>query len=286
MNDRAVESRHPTGAPAALACNASPAPIAGLPDFWARVAAARHVALFLDYDGTLAQFQLDRMMARPLTGVVDALLGIIVASRTCLFIVSGRTTDEIVHLAGDLRLTIVGSHGWERRDAESAMTQIPVSAEQERLLSAAHAFAIGLLGAERVERKVASVAAHLRGLTTNAARAARERLTAQWLVDAGDDVVELRPFNGGLELRALGRHKGTAIRELLAELPPDTLAVYIGDDDTDEDAFRALAGRGIGIKVGDDGQPSFAQGRLPSCAAALELLLDWARVRAAAPTSA
>ena len=132
MNDQTVEHTHTTGSSAALTFDGSPTPIAGVPDFWGRVAAAQHVALFLDYDGTLAPFQLDRMMARPLTGVIDTLLGIINASRTFLYIVSGRPTDEIVHLAGDLRLTIVGSHGWERRDAEAVVTRMAISMEQER----------------------------------------------------------------------------------------------------------------------------------------------------------
>ena len=261
-----------------------PQPIAGLPEFWDQLAAATSTALFLDYDGTLAPFQIDRMAARPLDGVIEALLHIIDASDTHVFIVSGRPTAEIVHLAGELGLTIVGSHGWEWRRPGAGQSRAAASGEQERLLSAAHAYAIGLLGAERVERKVASVAAHLRGLAASEALAAREALAAMWLAEAGDDVVELRLFNGGLELRALGRHKGTAILELLAELQAQTLAVFVGDDETDEDAFRALTGIGYGIKVGDAAVPTAAQGRLPSLAATLRFLLDWPRVRARAQT--
>jgi trehalose 6-phosphate phosphatase len=186
-----------------------------------------------------------------------------------------------VHLAGDLGLTIVGSHGWEWQRPGVGLTRAEVSAEQERLLSAAHAFAVGLLGAERVERKVASVAAHLRAMPVGDETEAREALSAHWLSAVGDGAVELRSFDGGLELRALGRHKGIAVTELLAELPVDTLAVYLGDDETDEDAFSALRGFGYGIRVGDAERPSAATGRLRSCADVPRFLLDWANVRAA-----
>jgi trehalose-phosphatase len=286
MNFTRPDDAQPPAASPTGAHVTAPEPIDGLPAFWTEVAATSNTALFLDYDGTLAPFQLDRMSARPLEGVIEALLQIIDASDTHLFIVSGRPTDEIVHLAGDLGLTIVGSHGWEWHRPGLGQSRAAVSAEQERLLSAAHAYAIGLLGAERVERKAASVAAHLRNLDASDVNIAREALAANWLAEAGAGVVELRPFNGGLELRALGRHKGIAVTELLAELPTDTLAVYLGDDETDEDAFRALAGFGYGIKIGEDALPTAAQGRLPSCAAALRFLLDWSRVRANASTRA
>jgi trehalose 6-phosphate phosphatase len=87
--------------------------------------------------------------------------------------------------------------------------------------------------------------------------------------------MEFRPFNGGLELRAAGSTKGTAIEELLALAPAGSLPVYIGDDDTDEDAFAVLEGRGIGIKVGPLDAVTRASGRLPDCEAVRQLLLDW-----------
>jgi trehalose 6-phosphate phosphatase len=49
-------------------------------------------------------------------------------------------------------------------------------------------------------------------------------------------------------------NKGRAVEALLAELDldrPDVLPIYLGDDTTDEDAFRALAGRGLGLVVRD-----------------------------------
>jgi trehalose-phosphatase len=258
-----------------------PIPIDGAPEFWDRVFAAESVALFLDYDGTLAPFHADRMLAVPMHGVVDALLKIIDASDTRLAIVSGRPTAEILHLAGDLELTIVGSHGWESHRPVRGRQYVPVSTSQEGVLDAAYDFAAGLLGAERVERKVASVAAHLRGLPPQEYTKIEQQLATNWLANAGEGIVEFRPFNGGVELRALGRHKGSAILELLAEMPARTLPVFLGDDDTDEDAFQAIRDIGYGIRVGPHDRPTAARGQLASCELVPRFLVDWTRVRAA-----
>jgi trehalose 6-phosphate phosphatase len=48
--------------------------------------------------------------------------------------------------------------------------------------------------------------------------------------------------------------KGRAVLALMAELGldgPEVVPIYVGDDTTDEDAFRAIADRGIGVVVRD-----------------------------------
>jgi len=64
----------------------------------------------------------------------------------------------------------------------------------------------------------------------------------------------LRPGKKVIEVRPrMAWDKGRVVRWLLELLELDTpLPIYIGDDTTDEDAFRAVAEQGIGIRVGDD----------------------------------
>jgi trehalose-phosphatase len=50
-------------------------------------------------------------------------------------------------------------------------------------------------------------------------------------------------------MRARGRDKGDAVREVLAGRPEGAACAYLGDDLTDEDAFAALDGRGLGVLV-------------------------------------
>jgi hypothetical protein len=66
------------------------------------------------------------------------------------------------------------------------------------------------------------------------------------------------PFDGGLELRAPGKNKGDAVSAILAESGPDFAAAYLGDDQTDENAFRAIKGRGLSILVRPEPRPTMA----------------------------
>ncbi|RPJ43124.1 MAG: hypothetical protein EHM19_09270 [Candidatus Latescibacterota bacterium] len=70
--------------------------------------------------------------------------------------------------------------------------------------------------------------------------------------------LELRSFDGGIELLGRGRDKGSAVRTVLAEEGADAAVAYLGDDLTDEDAFRALAGRGLRALVRAELRPSEA----------------------------
>ena len=75
----------------------------------------------------------------------------------------------------------------------------------------------------------------------------------QLKVTPGKMVYELQP--------KIDWHKGKAVAHLLQMLGLDTddvVPLYMGDDITDEDAFRALAGRGIGIIVGNPDDPEVA----------------------------
>jgi trehalose-phosphatase len=250
-----------------------------LPAFWSRVRAARHVTLFLDYDGTLAPFHVDRLQAEPLPGTIEALRAIVADGLATVAIVSGRPIHEILHLLGDLPVAIVGAHGYEVRDPSGAAQVIQTSPEQAAVLDAAYATALQLFDTRRVERKAASVAAHFRGLDPRLSGDIETELERRWRGAGTTGDVEFRPFNGGIELRAAGRTKGTAILELLQSAPSGALPIYIGDDDTDEDAFAALAGHGIGIKVGPSHAVTRADGNLPNCDSVLRLLQDFVALR-------
>lgn len=248
-------------------------------NFWERIHRARHVSLFLDFDGTLAPFHADRLKATPLPGTVDAVLEIARQPDTMVALVSGRPISELLLLFGDHPVLMIGAHGYEvhRPDGQEHVSSI--TPEQSVILDAAYEEALAIFDHDRVERKVASVAVHFRGLDPRAVGEVEDQIERRWRAAGTSELVEFRPFNGGLELRASGRTKGTAIAELLNTLPGDTLPVYIGDDDTDEDAFGVLVDRGIGIKVGPVDAVTKAHGRVPDCEAVRQLLIEWSTAR-------
>jgi trehalose 6-phosphate phosphatase len=253
----------------------------GIPsDFW-RDAAIRshrnvHRAVFLDYDGTLAPLRITRSRARPLPGTARLLSRIAARSDTTVAIVSGRPVAELRRLLPGLPVHLVGEHGWESQRNGCALIQRPLPRKASAALSAAAESAIVAGFARRLERKRASVVLHLRGLRASQVGGLEAEALGLWRSFAEDGSVLLRRTNGGLELRAMGHTKGTAVRELLASSLRETMPIYVGDDETDEDAFREIRDRGLAVWVGSGPNP-IASGWLPSCSAVRTFLEMWER---------
>ncbi|MCZ7585664.1 MAG: trehalose-phosphatase [Deltaproteobacteria bacterium] len=231
--------------------DASPKPPsinAGVPDFWERFDQAPRILLGLDYDGTLAPFRNVRHEAKPLSGISDTLASLTDMPRLRVVIVSGRPLDELATFFPGLPLEMIGAHGWQRRSVSGEIHDFPVDAGHLAGLDASEEAARGAGLGAHLERKTASLALHVRWLSNADAAAALAAARRVWKPTAAEAHLGLREFDGGLELRAPGRHKGVALEELLREMPDGTLPIYVGDDDTDEDAFAAIRERGIGIK--------------------------------------
>lgn len=220
-------------------------------EFAASLMRARRRALMLDYDGTLAPFRVERAEATPYPGIPQALERVNADPATRLIIISGRQAREVEQLLGVRPAPeIWGCHGWERLlpgKREGLVAEIPELTKQALREGAERLYEAG--AGTRLERKPASVALHWRGECDAGVADLRRMALDSWGGVASDPGLEIRHFDGGIELRARGRDKGAAVREALAEEPEETVAAYLGDDETDEDAFRAMAGRGLSVLV-------------------------------------
>lgn len=219
--------------------------------FLEKVRQAPERVLMLDYDGTLAPFHVDPSRAVPYPEVSMVLEEIIAAGGTRVVIVSGRPAGEVPPLlALDQRPEIWGSHGWERLFPDGRRVVEQAGAEARAALEEAAA-GVGALLSEgaRLERKLASVALHWRGLDENLAARIADRAQTAWAPIAHRSAVELLRFDGGLELRAVGCNKQYAVKAVLSEAQPESAIAYLGDDMTDEDAFRAVGRRGLSVLV-------------------------------------
>lgn len=244
------------------------------PLFWEQVGAAGHRLLVLDYDGTLASFRVARDEAWPLPGTVEHLEAI-AAGGNGVAVISGRPLNELIRFLGTLPIRLVGEHGWETQYPDGRTAQHPLPAGSEELLrSAIEAAEAAGLG-DFLERKRTAVVLHTRGMPGPRAAEMERTCRLLWTAHVADGLFRITPVDGGLELRAAGRDKGTALRELLDKSEPGTLAVYVGDDSTDEDAFRELRNGGFGIRVGPAGRTSLARGWIESCEAMGEFLQRW-----------
>ena len=252
----------------------TPIQIDGIPEFWERARSSRQALLLLDYDGTLAPFHPDRMMATPINGALQALNEIATLPNTTIALVSGRPVAELLELTSADHLTIAGTHGFELYTPDDGYSIAGLPDGLQPLLNDIEEVAAETVGRELTERKVATVALHTRKLDPGEATSAEHAFRARVAPMTGKRI-ELRDFDGGVEARVIGRDKGVVVRELIERGGSYDFVVYVGDDDTDEDAFRALPDSGVGIKVGRLGTRTAAAGRLDDCASVLQLLTDW-----------
>ena len=199
------------------------------------------ILLGLDFDGTLAPIVTDPELALPAPGVVE-LLSELSRSLVRLAIISGRDTDALAARLPVAGLTLVGNHGLEERNGESALLAVatPFAASLERAADAVGRLKEARIPGVRVERKRVGISVHFR----NAPDRSEARASLQPVLQRIAEREQLRLHPGRMvwELRPpLEIDKGAVLRRLAAGLQPAAI-IYIGDDLTDADAFSALKG--------------------------------------------
>jgi trehalose 6-phosphate phosphatase len=232
--------------------------------------------LLLDYDGTLAPFALDRRKAVPYAGVNAILQDIVDIGRTRLIIITGRDAHDVEPLLKIRPFPEVwGAHGLQRLRTDGAceMPQIDSNALQ------------GLADAERwlayqgldhmAEPKPGSLAVHWRALDHNSAVKLRGKILLGWFPIAQQASLKVLEFDGGLELRVPDQDKSDAMRTILREIGPNVPVAYLGDDVTDETAFRALQNRGLTVLVRREHRKTSARVWLKPPEELLDFLAQW-----------
>jgi trehalose 6-phosphate phosphatase len=237
-----------------------------------RLAQARHRLLALDFDGTLAPYAKDPRDACAVPQALEALTRLAARAGTTVAIVSGRPIPNLTRVVPIETVHLVGEHGWEERRPGGEPCLHPLADEAgrglERLLDA-----LTREGTKaKVERKRTGVAIHTRALDESGRAEAIAGFRSVYERVAHGAGLRLDVLDGGAEAHALGHDKGTAVRRLLAALPPETLALYVGDDVTDEPAFEAVRENGWGFKVGPVARATAARYHLAEPLAVARLL--------------
>jgi trehalose-phosphatase len=218
----------------------------------------RQLAVFLDYDGTLTPIVSHPEKALLSDSTRQTLQAL--AMQAPVAILSGRDLDDVRQRVKIGAIVYAGSHGFDIAGPRGLRNEVATEflprldmVEQELGKQLA-----GIAGA-RAERKRFSIAAHYRNVNESdvpkveravSEVAARHRELRKM---DGKKVYELLPD--------IDWDKGKAVLWLLENLRLEhakVCPIYIGDDRTDEDAFRALEQRGVGILVSEQPRPTAA----------------------------
>lgn len=230
------------------------------------------LALFLDFDGTLAPIVERPGEAEPLDGVVELIEAI--GRVLPVAVVSGRGLDDVVDRLGARGIDYAGSHGMEHLDAQGNRETSKRLERFEAVIDDVEAELrerFSEVPRIEIERKRFGVAVHFRR------RPEAREIVESALEKIVDDYGDLRIKTGKMVreiMPDLDIDKGTALRAIRDRIDADDrrCPVYIGDDTTDEDAFEALGDEGVGILVDDEPGETAATRRVDDPREVRELL--------------
>lgn len=237
----------------------------------------KQLALFLDYDGTLTP-----IVRRPEDAALsDRMRSLLSALAPCctLAIVSGRDRQDAQDMVQLDQLVYAGSHGFDIRgpgglemQQQDACRALPELDAAERDLRPC----IDAIDGVRLERKRFAIAVHYRDVRNEDGIQQVEQAIDAVLgghtglrKKGGKKIFELQP-----DVEWDKGHAVSWLTEALGLDHPGVVVMYLGDDVTDEDAFRVLATQedGIGIRVGDPSVETRARYYLRDCDEVQEFL--------------
>ena len=239
-----------------------------------KIQEAQNLFLFLDYDGTLTPIVSTPDIALCPPEVKGVLANLRDSPKVFLTIVSGRSLEDIREKVGIPGIIYVGNYGLEIENP-AGMHKKKLSANRQReynnivqTLKESLKEIPGIL----FEDKGSILAVHYRNVPPeyfdrvhHAVGKTMGDWEGRWQIARGKMVLEIRP--------KVDFNKGKAVREILqSAITPKALPVYLGDDPTDEDAFRAIKGEGITVFVGDARNASEADHYLKDPSEVMEFL--------------
>ena len=210
----------------------------------------KRVALLLDYDGTLVPIRKSPGSAALPFKITELLGSLARKPGVSVCIVSGRALGDIKRIAGVRGLSYIANHGFEVWHRGSGWRHPELKKITPFLKKARDILKETLIDVEGVliEDKIYTLSVHYRRAPGGSLPFIRKAVYSAALcgplrVRKGKKVFEIRPD--------IDWDKGAAVMKWTKiSKTCDALKIYIGDDETDEDAFRAIGETGITVKVG------------------------------------
>ena len=261
------------------------------PEMEARIGAADHVLLACDFDGTLSPIVPRPEDAYILPACAEALRELSELPTFDVAIVSGRALADVRERVGLKSAIYSGNHGMEIQ-GPGLVIEDEVTERSRRVMRELRQALEPVVGQVRgafVEDKAISLSVHYRMTPDELEQEIQERVLeatadavakGDVIVVQGKKVLDIRP--------AAARDKGAALRFVMEALAKGTgdesrLAIYVGDDTTDEDAFREVNRTGgVSVLAGPAERATAAQYRVESPEDVAEFLKRLVRIEARA----
>jgi trehalose 6-phosphate synthase/phosphatase len=235
------------------------------------------LALFLDYDGTLCALQDHPSQAKLSPPMRRALAGCASRSDTRIAVVSGRSLADVTAMVNHPGLIFAGNHGLEIEGEDfDRFVHEDLVHYRHRAEELARSLEKLAVDGAWTEAKGPTLTYHYRAVPLQ---------NREGLIEEAQNIIheagyQARDAHQAVEARPpIGWDKGRAVLHVLRDLygpawSEHTRVIYVGDDHTDEDAFRFLAGLAITFRVGSADTPTAATRRLPNVEG-VRKLLEW-----------
>jgi trehalose 6-phosphate synthase/phosphatase len=217
------------------------------------LAADTRIALFLDYDGTLREIEIEPRAAKPNAGIETLLHRLSQQPKVDITVISGRSQEDLEAFLGDYPFRLIAEHGaslrrpgkneWERLDRNINY------AWKEELLAILRLYEQATPGSA-IEEKHSSIVWHYRKAEEEFGAWKASQLTEELSALTANHPIKVRHGKKMVEVTAAENNKGTAVSRVLEENDDYGLALCAGDDLTDESMFELSDPRLLTIKVG------------------------------------
>lgn len=217
----------------------------------AHVLRRNRLLIMTDYDGTLVPIRERPEFALPGPGLLKVIKRLAKNPLVLLAIISGREADQLKKLIPVDGIYLIGCHGAEilypNGERFTTIDEKKLAPVMEMIADQAISCSSDQKGFI-VERKKVALALHYRMADRSTAiKVLLDFITAVKPI-AMKNNLEFITGKKVIEVRFKGINKGKAARYLM-KLHPDFYPIYLGDDKTDEDAFKEVQEKGLGILV-------------------------------------